>query len=301
MLEWRKRLQGLGLLLRPIPVLSWSGGACLLGIGLALRTTSVVPIARLLRLLAIALVVQGWLAHSLNDRVDWQSGTDQTAAEILSGGSGALKRGYLRHEQLLPIAALSLLLVLALVYRQTANWLMYLYLAVGLWGAITYSHPSWRLAYKPLTGEWVAAFPAIVACTLAFYQGFAGRLDFFSIAAAMLHGLLSISWLMQHHLPDWYRDLHSSPPKRTTIAHVAAKSNLQMARLVVVGYFLLTALVASIFSLVNQRFAWTAWLALLCAALAYRQDTALRQEMARRELQMVGLTLLHAFVLGWML
>lgn len=301
MVKWRSQLKGLGLLLRPIPVLSWSGGACLLSLGLALRGNAVVAITHLLRLLAVAIVIQGWLAHSLNDQADWQSGTDQTATEAWSGGSGALKRGYLRQEHLLLIAALSILLVLALTYRQTNNLLMYLYLATGFWGAISYSYAPLRLAYIPFAGEWIAAFPAIVACSLAFYQGLDGRLDFFSMAAALVHGLLSISWLMQHHLPDWHRDLQSFPPKRTTIAYVAAKFDLQTARLVVVGYYLLTALVAILFCLINPRFAWTAWLALFCAMLAYRQDTAVRQDMARRELQMVGLTLLHAWVLGWVL
>lgn len=301
MIKWRKQLKGLWLLLRPLPVLSWSGGACLLAVGLALRTGAGISLSRLLRLLAVAILIQGWLAHSLNDQIDWQSGTDQAASEVWSGGSGVLQQGYLHQQQLLPVAIFSVILVLGLTYRQTDNNLMYVYLLTGLWGAIAYSRAPWRLAYAPFLGEWLAAFPAIVACSLAFYQGLQGHLTFFPIAAALVHALLSIAWLMQHHLPDWYRDLQASPPKRTTVAFVAARSGLQTARLVVVGYFLLTALVAVVLSLVNQRFAWTVWLALLGALLAYRQDTAVKQQMARRELQMVGLTLLHAWVLGWVL
>lgn len=301
MIKWRKQLRGLWLLLRPLPVLSWSGGACVLAIGLAARTGAGISLGRLLRLLTVAVLVQGWLAHSLNDRTDWQSGTDKASNEAWSGGSGALQQGYLSQRQLLPIAVISLFLVLALTYRQTDSFLMYVYLFIGLWGAIAYSHAPWRLAYAPFLGEWLAAFPAIVACSLAFYQGLQGHLDFFPLAAAIVHGLLSIAWLMQHHLPDWCRDLQASPPKRTTVALVAARSGLQTARLVVVAYFLLAALVALTFTLISQRFTWTALLALLGAFLAYRQDTAVKQQMARAELQMVGITLLHAWVLGWVL
>lgn len=301
MIKWSKQLKGLWLLLRPLPVLSWSGGACVLAIGLAVRTGAGISVSRLLRLVTVAVLIQGWLAHSLNDSTDWQSGTDKASNEVWSGGSGALQQGYLSQQQLLPIAVLSLFLVLALTYRQTGNFIMYVYVLIGLWGAIAYSHAPWRLAYVPFLGEWLAAFPAIVACSLAFYQGLQGHLDFLPLAAAIVHGLLSIAWLMQHHLPDWCRDLQASPPKRTTVALVAARSGLQTARLVVVAYFVLAALVALTFTLISQRFAWTALLALLGAFLAYRQDTAVKQQMARAELQMVGITLLHAWVLGWVL
>lgn len=294
-------LKGLWMLLRPVPVLTWSGGACLMAVGLAWRAGAQIVVGPLMRLILVAGLVQGWLAHSLNDLTDWQSGTDVSAGEVWSGGSGVLRLGYLGQQQLLPIAYLSFALVIGLTFGQTDNYLIYIYLFIGLWGAIAYSHWPWRLAYVPLLGEWLAAFPAIVACSLAFYQGLQGRLEFFQLAAAIVHGLLSVSWLMQHHLPDWQRDLRASPPKRTTVAHIADRFGGQAARLVVVAYFLLTMIIALAFSLINRRFAWTALFAVLGAWLAYRQNASCRQQMARRELQLVGLNLLHAWVLGWVL
>ncbi len=301
MTKGREMLKGLLLLLRPLPVLSWSGGACLLAVGLVGRAGVRVSFASLLRLLAVAGLIQGWLAHSLNDLVDWRSGTDVAAKEVLSGGSGALRLGYLDAEQLLPIAGLSVVLVAGLIHGQTNNYMIYVYLLVGLWGAIAYSQPPWCLAYTPLLGEWLAAFPAIVACSLAFYQGLEGRLDFFSVAAAVAHGLFCVAWLMQHHLPDWQRDLQASPPKRTTVACVAARFGVQAGRLVVVVYFLLTTFLALALSFVERRLLATALLAALGGLLAYRQNATSRRDMARRELQMVGLSLLHVWALGWLL
>lgn len=286
--------------MRPIPVLAWTGGACILAVGLALGSGADLSIGHLSRLLLIAILLQGWLAHSLNDRVDWVSGTDRVAANKWSGGSGALSLGYLHQWHLLPIAAGSLLLVLALAYQRATSPITYLYLAIGLWGAITYSCAPWRFAYLPLAGEWLAAFPAIVACTLAFYQALQGSAGFTPLAASCLHGLFSISWLMQHHLPDWQHDLQATPPKRTTVAYVANKHGLQIARLVVVIYFLMTAIIAFVFSIFIKCLIWAGWLAALCAVLAYRQNTDKKHEMARRELQMVGLILINAFILGWL-
>ncbi len=301
MVKWRSYLHGLWLLLRLTPVLAWSGGAFLLAAGLAYRGCADITWGSALRLLLVAVIIQGWLAHSLNDRTDWLSGTDQGEARILSGGSGAVWWGYLPLPHLYPIAACSFGLVLLLTYRQTQQLSMYLYLLIGLWGAIAYSHAPWCLAYVPLVGEWGAAFPAIVACGLATYQGLRQRLDFLPVAGAILHGLFAVAWLMQHHLPDWQNDLQAKPPKRTTVACVAAQYGLQTARLVVVAYFLLTAFMAAILSFFSSRFVWTVSLALGCALLAYYQDTGNTKQMAWRELQMVGIILFHACLLGWLL
>lgn len=294
------KLKGLGILLRPVATLSWTGGAFILSAGLASRA---IPLttdwSRLLRVLLVAIVIQGWLSHSLNDRTDWQTGTDQNSNEYFSGGSGALRQGYLGFGELAVVAGASLVAVLLLVRSRAPVWALWLYLAVGLWGAVAYSCRPWRLSYYPLRGEWLAAFPAITACGLASYQVLAKDLVFTAVAAAILHGLLCVCWLMQHHLPDWSRDLQATPPKLTTVAAAAARFGLERARLVVVAYFLLTVVVALSFSLISGRFLWTALLAGLGAVLAYRQDVFHKKLVAFRELEMVGLTLLNAWVIGW--
>lgn len=295
-----RRLTGLWVLLRPVATLSWTGGAFILSLGLASRgSLPPVPWARLLRVLAIAVVIQGWLSHSLNDRTDWQTGTDRGAREFFSGGSGVMRLGYFDSRELSLVAVLSLLLVGALAAARGVPWTLWLYLAVGLWGAIAYSCRPWRLSYQPLAGEWLAAFPAITVCGLATYEALVGDLAFVAVAGSVLHGLLCVCWLMQHHLPDWWRDLHATPPKRTTIASLAAHLGLQRARLLVVVYFLLTFALAVGLSLISSRFVWTAMLALSGAALAWRQDVFNQRQVAARELQMVAISLLNAVLVGW--
>lgn len=295
-----RRLTGAWVLLRPIATLSWTGGAWLLSVGLAQRESLLaITWSRGFRLLVIAAIIQGWLSHSLNDRTDWRTGTDRGAREFFSGGSGVMRLGYFNSQELMRVAMLSLVLVAALAAARGVAWTLWLYLAVGLWGAIAYSCRPWRLSYQPLAGEWLAAFPAITACGLATYQALAGRLVFSAMAAAVLHGLLCVCWLMQHHLPDWWRDLQATPPKRTTIASLAGRLGLERARLLVVAYFMFTAALAFAFSLVSVRFAWTAALALCGAALAFAQDVFNQRQVAARELQMVALSLLNAVLVGW--
>ncbi len=296
-----RKLTGVGLLVRPVATLSWSGGALLMAAGLA---SGVKPAiggwSESLRVLIVATVIQGWLAHSLNDRTDWQTGTDRQADEYLSGGSGVLRLGIFTVSELGVVAALSLLLVFGVVWASAAPPGIWFLLAVGLWGAVAYSCRPWRLSYRPWLGEWLAAFPAITACGLAAYQALASQLELRVIVGAVLHGLLCVSWLMQHHLPDWQRDLQANPPKLTTIAWLAQRVGLPRARGLVVFYFLLTSLAAALGTLVSSRFIWTALIALAGAWFAFAQDVFDRRQVAVRELQMVGLSLLNALLVGWL-
>ena len=215
--SWTAKGKGLWLLLRPLPVLAWTGGAFILSVGLAYRAGLPLLWHQLGRAFLVASIVQGWLAHSLNDRTDWVSGTDQEADQFLSGGSGVIQQGLFDLPQLLGIAAASGMLIFVLV-RRSVDLRLYFLLGVGCWGAVAYSAKPWRLAYVPLAGEWAAAFPAIVACGLALYQAAAGGITGLVLMASILHGLMAIAWLMQHHLPDWERDLQAAPPKYTTVA-----------------------------------------------------------------------------------
>jgi 1,4-dihydroxy-2-naphthoate octaprenyltransferase len=226
-----RKVAGTGLLLRPLATLSWSGGALLLSSGLAIRSTSFSGSwSEPLRVLAAAVVIQGWLSHSLNDRTDWQTGTDCQANEFFSGGSGVLRLGLFSVNELSIVAITSLLLLSSIVWVPNVARNAWLFLAVGLWGAIAYSCRPWRLSYRPWLGEWLAAFPAVTACGLAAFQVLAQRLVPAAVVGAGLHGLLCVCWLMQHHLPDWWRDLQAHPPKRTTIAWLAQRFGLPRAR-----------------------------------------------------------------------
>jgi hypothetical protein len=68
-----------------------------------------------------------------------------------------------------------------------------------------------------------------------------------------------------------------------------------------VGYWLFTAVAAALGSLVSSRFIWTALIALGGAWLAFAQDVFDRKRVALRELQMVGLSLLNAVLVGWII
>lgn len=225
-LKGKKRVLGLWKLVRIIPVICWGGGAVLLGssVPFAYPETPFAWTSSLFALLTV-LLLQGITAHALNDYADWQSGTDKTSPGILSGGSGVLKLNLLTPRQLLAFSLTGIGISFVLAYylcRQITNVRLFLFVLVGLWAAIAYTCHPVRLSYRPLLGEWLAAWPAMVACTTGTTFLLMGTIPVISWWAGIIHATISIAWLMQHHLPDIAADLTAQPPKNTTVAYLCA-------------------------------------------------------------------------------
>jgi 1,4-dihydroxy-2-naphthoate octaprenyltransferase len=88
-------LRGLWLEVRIIPVLLWSFSALTLGTALAARGHGL-QVWYYLGAVALGVLIQGLLAHSVNEVEDWRSGTDRHASpRVISGGSKVIVAGLL--------------------------------------------------------------------------------------------------------------------------------------------------------------------------------------------------------------
>ncbi|HHW15607.1 MAG TPA: prenyltransferase, partial [Firmicutes bacterium] len=224
-----RRWLGLALLLRWVPVASWIGGGIAIGTGAALghwRAGGAGPASSGERALAVALIaaagvlLQGLAAHAWNDREDWRSGTDPANLAPLSGGSKAVHRrllgaGHLTWTAATAVAAAGLIALHFTLHRGLAALRLWL---IAVWAAAAYSLPPLRLAYRPLAGEWLCAWPAVVAGAVGTFYLLTGTLTLPVLAAGALHGLFCLAWLMQHHLADVPADLAAHPAKLTTPA-----------------------------------------------------------------------------------
>src|SRR3990172_3189496 len=87
--------------LRPIPVLLWSYTAVALGTGLAAAEGTALDTGWLAVALALAVLIQGWETHAINEIYDWRSGTDAHGSpRALSGGSKVVRLGVLSERAL---------------------------------------------------------------------------------------------------------------------------------------------------------------------------------------------------------
>ncbi|MEW6724076.1 MAG: prenyltransferase [Bacillota bacterium] len=301
----RRTILGLAVLTRALPVLSWSMSAAMIGAALAWDRPALASWAGedrhrwplLLSVAAIAWLIQGIAAHAINDAADWRSGTDRLSVGRLSGGSGVVRRGLLASRHLPLIAALALVAA-GLVAHQLALTLgpvTWAFLGTGVWAAVAYTTNPLRLAYRPILGEWLAPFPAVVACTVGSCFVLTGSIDRQSILYGALHGLFCLAWLMQHHLADIPADLAARPPKMTTPAWIAHHWGLSTARWPSVIYFA----AAGGFALVaGGPIPITLLLVSVGAILGACTDPASPDDIARKELVMIGISIANAVSLA---
>jgi 1,4-dihydroxy-2-naphthoate octaprenyltransferase len=293
---------GLWALFRFLPVLSWSAGATAVGLASAVGAVGWRPTFVLDGFLigASTALLQGFVAHGLNDLEDWRSGTDLLSPGLLSGGSRVIPRSLLSLRQIakaaLGAAILGLVAASTLYVRHGPEVIGVA--AVGFWAAVAYSRPPLRLAYRPFAGELLAGFPAVVAIIAGTHAVLAGPPGAGVWAAATLQALISVAWVMQHHLPDVPADLRAKPPKLTTPAWLALRRGQPAARLVAVSYFLAAATASSILGVILHPLFWgSAALAALGAREAYLTRATSVTDITGRQLRMIALSGAHCALL----
>lgn len=302
LLRWARHVQLLFQLSRPLPVMAWS--ACAIVLGAAAAPPAAPRHWGLLGCGALcAILLHGITAHAVNDVADWRSGTDRLSPGLLSGGSGVLHRGLTApHLTRWGLGAAATAAALAVYLAATVSTWLLLFYVIGLWTAIAYSHPPWRLAYRPLAGEWLAAWPSAFALVTATALLLSGTITPTVLAAAVAHATLSIAWLMQHHLPDIDADLKAVPAKYTTPAAVATRWGRQAAVWPGLAYYIL-ALCWGLYTATTVNAAF--WLTAAAATAGIFFTAATKPADVRHttalEIVMIGLAAGHAIILALLL
>lgn len=282
---WRSA-KGLWVLLRFVPVFTWSGAALLIGIGLAYAQGAFNPLHVLL-MLAGAVLLQGFVTHAYNDITDWRSGTDPASPRIMSGGSHVIPQGYFTLKGLGAIGAATLLLTLAigLYFILAVGPGVAIVLAIGVYAGVFYTTPPLATGYRPFVGEWLTALPALVALPVGAYYILTGTVTALVLVAAGVHGVLCIARLMNHHIPDLKADAAARPRKVTSVVWVRDHLGPRYVPWLGAIYFLVAAAVAGLGGLlIAPALAVPVPFALASAALAATADPSEAAQVTRREL-----------------
>lgn len=222
----RRALFGFYLEVRIVPVLMWSFTAITLGTGLAAASGADVSVVGYLAAVAVGALLQGLVAHGLNEISDWDSGTDaDPSPRTISGGSKVIAAGLLGRRGLLLLAVAGALAATVIGLLATAAFGLILlpFGVAGLVGAIIYTLPPVRAAYRPLAGESVA-FVCVWACVAGAYALQSGTVTAGIALVAAAYALACLSMLALHHLLDREPDLRAAPPKRTTPAVLGGRA-----------------------------------------------------------------------------
>ena len=256
----RRALLGLWLEIRIIPVLLWSYTAITLGTALAWRDGGDVSIAGYIAAVAVGVLLQGLVAHSVNEIADWRSGTDRDPSpRVISGGSKVIASGLLRPRDLaiIGVAAAIAAAVVGIAAAATWGWILLLYGIAGLAGAVLYTLPPLRAAYRPFSGEAVA-FVCIWGCATGAYVLQRGEMSGGVALTGIAYGASCVAMLMMHHYLDRVPDSRAFPPKTTTIVMLGTSGRRYAtlwASIAVAGAVALTALVDGRFAILAAGFA----------------------------------------------
>jgi 1,4-dihydroxy-2-naphthoate polyprenyltransferase len=235
-------LRGLWLEVRIIPVLLWSFSALTLGTALASRGHGL-QVWYYLGAVALGVLIQGLLAHSVNEVEDWRSGTDRHASpRIISGGSKVILAGLLPPGALWWVfgAAFTATTVIGLALVAAGGLVLLPFGLVGVAGAILYTLPPVRAAYRPFVGEAIA-FVCLADCVCGAHLLQGQSIDGTTVAAAVAVAAYAVSMLMVHHYLDRDADAAADPPKVTSIVRLGLTAGRRYA----IGWCLL-ALIAAI-------------------------------------------------------
>lgn len=296
------KIRGLLCLLRGIPLLAWSLAAFGIGLGAAIARQGWLQLdwINLTLMMAGGVLFQGIVAHAANELIDWHSGTDRRSEGRLSGGAKVLRHGFLTLRELQVCSWLGLLFALGAAFllgRRVGTWVWWVFL-IGCWSSLSYSLPPLRLAYRPLVGEWLAAWPATWTCVFAGGLILGATTGGPLMRAAAVHATMSVSWLMQHHLADIPADLDAVPAKLTTVAWASRYVGRDYCRFVVAAYFLMAACLA----LPLWREPWLTRLptilAIFGAVAALATDPLSVDSITGWQWVMISLTLLNALILA---
>lgn len=235
-------LRGLWLEVRVIPVLLWSFSALTLGTALAARDRPL-QVWYYVGAVALGVLIQGLLAHTVNEVEDWRSGTDRHASpRVISGGSKVIVAGLLQPRALWCVFAGAFagttVIGLALVASRGLELLPFG--VVGVAGAVIYTLPPVRAAYRPFVGEGIA-FVCLADCVMGAHLLQGPSIDAVTVASAIAVAAYAVSMLMVHHYLDRDADADARPPKVTSIVYLG----LERGRRYAIGWCLV-ALVAAI-------------------------------------------------------
>jgi 1,4-dihydroxy-2-naphthoate octaprenyltransferase len=244
-------LRGLWLEVRVIPVLLWSFSALTVGTALAAHGRDL-QVWYYVGAVVLGALIQGLLAHSVNEIADWRSGTDRhPSPRMISGGSKVILSGLMGERALMATfgAAFLATTVLGLTLVAARGIVVLPFGVVGVAGAILYTLPPVRAAYRPFAGEAIA-FICLADCVVGAHVLQGGRaVDGTTLATAVAVAAYAVGMLMVHHYLDYDADRTATPPKVTSIVRLGLAGGRRYA----IGWCVLALMAAMAGSVAEPR------------------------------------------------
>jgi len=187
------------------PVAAWGAVGILIAVSCAVSSDLPVDWLNLLIVAGIVLLVQGFIAHGINDLADEQ--VDRIAPIEATGRSKLLVSGEMSRSCMAAIissaAVLSLLLLILLIVR--VDYGVLFFAGVAVYAAFGYSKKPLRLGWRPFS-ELTVVVPVITAMICGVEYVMIGTVTLTAIYIGISYGFFNASWFMYSRAQDYEAD-----------------------------------------------------------------------------------------------
>jgi len=208
------------------PVAAWGAVGILLAVACAVSSGLPVDWLNLLVAAGIVLLIQGIIAHGINDLADEQ--VDRIAPIEATGRSKLLVSGEMSRSCMVAVissaAVLTLLLLILLVVR--VDYGVLFFAGVAVYAAFGYSEKPLRLGWKPFS-ELTVVVPVITALICSVEYVLIGTVTLTAIYIGISYGFFNASWFMYSRAQDYEAD--KAMRKNTTIVRYGLNSTPEFA------------------------------------------------------------------------
>lgn len=205
-------------LFRLKPTVAWTLSGILLGTSVAIHEYGWgLHWKLLLYVLLAAAIIQGILAHAINDLIDEE--VDKKTDMKGTNRAKVLLLGLASRTDLLALVIVSLAVTLGVAVRIyiELGLLVIAFYAIGLYAPIAYSLPPLKLGWRPFS-EWTVVFPVLITLVVATNFVATGKLSWLAFFTGTVFALFNVLWFLTSRLMDYEPDKNTG--KVTTAVYL---------------------------------------------------------------------------------
>jgi len=208
------------------PVTAWGVVGIMIAVACALASGLSIDLPNLFYVAGVILLVQGIVAHGVNDLADLE--VDKIAPIEETGRSKVLVTGEMTRNQMLAVLCSAgigaFLLVIFIAMR--AGPYVFVFTAFMLYAVFGYSCKPLRLGWRPFS-ELTIVVPTITMLILGVEYVVIGTVTPLAVVMGLSYGFFNASWFMYSRAQDYEADLEME--KTTTIGRYGLDSTAEFA------------------------------------------------------------------------
>ena len=255
------------------PVTAWGVAGIMIAVACAIESGLPIDWLNLLLVGIAVLIIQGIIAHGVNDLADEE--VDRIAPIEETGRSKILVSGEMSRECLFAItlAAVLAVFLIIILLAMRAGPIVFFFAAFACYAVFGYSCKPLKLGWHPFS-ELTVVVPTITMLILGVVYVMTSGVTIITLLVSISYGFFNASWFMYSRAQDYAAD--KAIGKRTTIVHFGLDETPELAFI-----YLFVGFVFSVFAAVYMHFAAGATLVAAYAIPALLYTIAIKVDANR--------------------